>query len=168
MTPEYLILEENVGVGNLKSAECINSYMSVLSLKREIEKLQPQIAEKNLLIFSQVTLLIKMWAKRRGIYNYNLGYLNGISIMILVVKAMQQFYYTQGKHHVRALILNHFSHFRQLIVEFFFNLYADWPWDDVSFKDRAVQLVDIDFYIMENEMRCTTSISELQNTEFLH
>ena len=71
--------------------------MSVLQLKRVIENLQPQIAEKNLLIFSQVTLVIKMWVKRRGIYNYNLGYLNGISIMILVVKAMQHFYHTHGK-----------------------------------------------------------------------
>ena len=135
--------------------------MSVLQLKRVIENLQPQIAEKNLLIFSQVTLVIKMWAKRRGIYNYNLGYLNGISIMILVVNAMQHFYHTHGKQHVKSLILNHYSHFRQLIVEFFFNLYADWSWDDMNFKDRSVQLVDIDNYMMENEMRCTTSISEL-------
>ena len=45
-----------------------------------------------MLIFSRVTLLIKMWAKQKGIYNYNLGYLNGISIMILVAKAMQLFY----------------------------------------------------------------------------
>ena len=125
------------------------------------------MAEKNMLIFSQTTLLIKMWAKRRGIYNYNLGYLNGISIMILVAKAMQHFYQTQGKNHVKSLLLNHFSHFRQLIIEFFFNLYADWPWDDSCFKDRAVWLIDIDNYIMENEMRCTTSVSELQNFEFL-
>ena len=78
----------------MKSAECINSYLSVLRLKEIIEGLLPRQAAKNLLIFSRVTLLIKMWAKQKGIYNYNLGYLNGISIMILVVKAMQQFYHT--------------------------------------------------------------------------
>ena len=89
MASNYLIQEENVGIGNLKSAECINSYMSVIALKKCVENLMPQTEKLNMLIFSEVTLLVKMWAKRRGIYNYNLGYLNGISIMILVAKAMQ-------------------------------------------------------------------------------
>ena len=112
MAPDYLIQEENVGIGNLKSAECLNSYMSVLSLKTCVVELLPQLAEKNLQMFSDVTLLVKVWAKRRGIYNYNLGYLNGISIMILVAKSMQRFYLTQGKNHVKSLLLNHFSHMR--------------------------------------------------------
>lgn len=120
-----------------------------------------------MLIFSQVTILIKMWAKCRGIYNYNLGYLNGISIMILVAKAMQTFYSENGANHVKALLTSHFTYFRQIIIEHFFNLYADWPWDDPCFKDRAVWLVDYDKYIMDNELRCTNSISELQSFEFL-
>ena len=42
MTPDYLLLEENVGIGNMKSAECLNSYLSVLRLKKFVEKLMPQ------------------------------------------------------------------------------------------------------------------------------
>ena len=42
-------------------------------------------------IFSEVTIFVKCWATRRGIYNFNLGFLNGISIMILVANALQRF-----------------------------------------------------------------------------
>lgn len=40
-------------------------------------------------IFSDVTVFVKCWATKRGIYNFNLGYFNGISIMILVARAIQ-------------------------------------------------------------------------------
>ena len=43
-------------------------------------------------IFSEITILVKCWATKRGIYNFNLGYLNGISIMILVARAIQDFF----------------------------------------------------------------------------
>ena len=31
--------------------------------------------------------IIKSWAKKRGIYGFNVGYFNGISLVILVIKA---------------------------------------------------------------------------------
>jgi poly(A) polymerase Pap1 len=40
-------------------------------------------------IFSEATKIVKFWAKRRAIYSFNFGYLNGISIMIMVAKTMQ-------------------------------------------------------------------------------
>ena len=43
-------------------------------------------------IFSEVTVFVKSWASRRGIYNFNLGFLNGISIMILVARALIGFF----------------------------------------------------------------------------
>ena len=53
------------------------------------------------------------------------------------------------------------------MIQYFFDMYADWCWDDPCFKDRAVWLVDFETYIMENELRCTTSISELQTFEII-
>ena len=41
-------------------------------------------------IFSEATKILKIWAKRRGIYSFNLGYLNGISIMIMVARVMYE------------------------------------------------------------------------------
>ena len=36
--------------------------------------------------FSWTLKIIKTWAKRRGIYGFNFGYLNGISIIIMLAK----------------------------------------------------------------------------------
>ena len=41
-------------------------------------------------VFSWALKIIKYWAKVRGIYGYNFGYLNGISIIIMLVKAMKE------------------------------------------------------------------------------
>jgi poly(A) polymerase Pap1 len=40
--------------------------------------------EQPLQIFSRVCKVIKCFAKQKGIYYYKLGYLNGVSIMIMV------------------------------------------------------------------------------------
>ena len=37
--------------------------------------------------FSWSLLIIKTWTKQRGIYGFNFGYLNGISLVIMLVKA---------------------------------------------------------------------------------
>ncbi len=42
--------------------------------------------EDNLQEFSLALRIIKKWAKKRGIYGFNLGYLNGISIVIMLIK----------------------------------------------------------------------------------
>ncbi len=39
--------------------------------------------------FSLALKIIKLWAKRRGIYGFNFGYLNGISLVIMLIKAMK-------------------------------------------------------------------------------
>ena len=49
-------------------------------LKREIQDLDP-------VAFSWAIKLIKHWAKVRGIYGYNNGYFNGVTLIIMMVKA---------------------------------------------------------------------------------
>ena len=164
---DYLRREENVGVGNMKSAECINSYLSVLRLKEIIEGLLPRQAAKNLLIFSRVTLLIKMWAKQKGIYNYNLGYLNGISIMILVVRSMQIFYSQHSLKVIEHQIINHFDKLVQVVIENFFHTFSEWPWEANDFRCRAVTLIDIEQYMLKSEMRSSGSFSEMQTQEVI-
>lgn len=39
--------------------------------------------------FSVALRIIKTWARRRGIYGFNFGYLNGISLVIMLIKAQQ-------------------------------------------------------------------------------
>ena len=38
-------------------------------------------------VFRQALRIVKLWARRRGIYGFNLGYLNGISLVIMLLKA---------------------------------------------------------------------------------
>ena len=38
-------------------------------------------------VFSSTLKIIKRWAKQRGLYGFNFGYLNGISIVIMLIKA---------------------------------------------------------------------------------
>ena len=39
--------------------------------------------------FGHSLKIIKLWAKRRGLYGFNFGYLNGISLTIMLIKALQ-------------------------------------------------------------------------------
>lgn len=83
-------------------------------------------------VFSQVTRIVKFWAKRKGIYSFNFGYLNGISIMIMVVRAMQDMKflialdiiikYSRNNNHSATKKLT------QILIYQFFALYANWPW----------------------------------------
>lgn len=85
-------------------------------------------------IFSEVTVFVKSWATRRGIYNFNLGFLNGISIMILVARALQSYLsncYKEGRLEMR--LRGDQSTLRQQVIEYFFSLYAEWPWESERF-----------------------------------
>jgi poly(A) polymerase Pap1 len=37
--------------------------------------------------FSMALRIVKLWAKSRGVYGFNFGYLNGISLVIMLIKA---------------------------------------------------------------------------------
>lgn len=88
---DYLLQETSLNKSNLKGADCINSFLSSMRLKHFILNLVSINESKLILrVFSEATKIIKCWAKRRGIYNFNLGYLNGISIMIMVAKSMHE------------------------------------------------------------------------------
>lgn len=88
-------------------------------------------------IFSEATKIIKCWAKRRAIYSFNFGYLNGISIMIMVAKTIHVM------HLERSLMLDDAKTLIQLVVERFFSLFEAWPWTSSDVKQRAVYLSDI-------------------------
>ena len=83
-------------------------------------------------IFSEVTVLVKKWAGRRGIYNSNFGYFNGISIMILVARAMQSFFTKPVRSLMGAYALDllecDYETVRQKLIDHFFMMYAEWPW----------------------------------------
>ena len=53
--------------------------------------------EQSLLIFSSTTQVIKMWARAKGLYSFNGCYLNGISLMIMVVRTMQETQFSPDK-----------------------------------------------------------------------
>ena len=88
-------------------------------------------------IFSEATKIVKQWAKRRAIYHFNFGYLNGISIMIMVAKVM----------HLMAqngtLTLDNASMTIQSIVEMFFSTYAAWAWSSTDVHKRTIFLPSI-------------------------
>lgn len=98
-------------------------------------------------IFSEITVVVKCWASKRGIYNFNLGYLNGISLMIMVAKAMQEFFNLPGVNTMASLSTD-YDTTRQALIEYFFSMYAEWPWNGKFFEERAIYLVHPEQYLM--------------------
>ena len=94
-------------------------------------------------LFSETTVFVKCWATRKGIYSFNLGFLNGISIMILVAKAMQSF--IDRCHASQSLsyrfVSGDYNMTRQKFIEHFFATFAQWPWDSENYLERVVYLV---------------------------
>jgi len=60
------------------------SYMTMLELKQIIQGMDHRSATKPLHIFSRICKIVKCFAQAKGIYYFKLGYLNGISIMVMV------------------------------------------------------------------------------------
>ena len=92
MQSDYLLQDTSVHPGNCKSAECLNGYLQSERLRAILEDIAPEQSQKIMRIFSETTVLIKCWAMRHGIYNFNMGYLNGISIMVLVARALKIYF----------------------------------------------------------------------------
>lgn len=92
-------------------------------------------------------MLVKCWATKRGIYNFNLGYLNGISIMVLVVRALVDFYRPDNVHFWSKYLNGDYSSLRQAIIEHFFDMYAEWSWCGQSFDERVIFLTHPDDYL---------------------
>lgn len=138
---DYLLSEQNVLAGNFKSAECLNGFLQTEKLRSILITMAPDgYSDKIMRIFSEVTVFIKCWATKRGIYNFNLGYLNGISIMILVARALQTYLSPNAKEEtlITDLRQNEFTKVRQQVIEHFFTLFAEWPWESDHLDDRAV------------------------------
>lgn len=136
LDPDYLLLESSLIQSNLKGADCINSYLSSTRLKLFIESLTEDQVHKSLLlrIFSEATRIIKCWAKRRAIYHFNFGFLNGISIMIMVAKVMHLM------HKENAIQLDNVKVLIQNVVERFFAVYTNWPWTSTDVQARSIYL----------------------------
>lgn len=115
-------------------------------------------SEQILRIFSEVTVLVKFWARKRGIYNFNLGYLNGISLMVMVARAIFDFF--SGDFQARQLLDRDHCRARQDILEHFFSLFADWNWNGESFEQRSIYLVHPEAYLMDHGETLDANIRE--------
>ena len=149
--PDYLLQEDSVHTGNSKSSECLNGYLQSQQICLRLAEISPTQADEIMRIFSETTVLVKCWATRRGIYNFNLGYLNGISIMILVARAIQDFFCTWGHQSVSNMLSTDFSQARQSLIEHFFNMYANWSWNSKLIHERTVFLVNPEEYLQSNQ-----------------
>ena len=115
------------------------------------------IADKE--AFSWALRILKTWAKRRGIYGFNFGYLNGISLIIMLVKTSVQIvedkktYYPDlnkimscqnGPLQVNEqnLLVNRVT----LMVVKFFDMYSKW-----NYKDPIIA-TDIQIWKDDDEM----------------
>lgn len=88
-------------------------------LLRIIKKIDPEVA---LPLFQRVTQVIKSYCQSKGIYSYKLGYLNGISIMIMVVYVMGQIFHRIKDSHEMAEMTQF------VIIEFFRTFGGQWDW----------------------------------------
>jgi poly(A) polymerase Pap1 len=82
--PDYLTHSGNISPHNSKSTECMLSYLTMLELKQILQRLEPQNPQRPLQIFSRICKVVKCFTQQKEIYSFKLGYLNGISIMIMV------------------------------------------------------------------------------------
>lgn len=89
---QYFESIANISTFNTKSIECLNSYLMMVEMRRTIEAMDQVNPDYVLQIFSRVTSVLKHFAQTKGIYSYKMGYLNGISIMIMVLFVMIQVY----------------------------------------------------------------------------
>jgi poly(A) polymerase Pap1 len=95
---DYLSHTGNISPHNSKSTECMLSYLTMLELKQILQRLEPENSKRPLQVFSRVCKVVKCFAHQREMYSFKLGYLNGISIMIMVSYALAQVYHSLNKH----------------------------------------------------------------------
>ena len=79
----------------------------------------------NIDIFQEVLRMVKLWAKRNGVYGNILGFLGGASWAILVARACQ---------HVNDIGCPSTS---ANILYFFFELFSKWNWPDPVYIKRV-------------------------------
>ena len=80
---------------NKKSLNSILGHECSTILEKAALSLLPK--RQGLQVFQEVTKLVKMFCKRKGIYGHNLCYLNGMSIQVLVLRAMELIYLPQRR-----------------------------------------------------------------------
>ena len=169
---EYFTKVENL----VKDSDDINLYSfrgitNTAYLKNEIQSLDP-------VAFSWAIKLIKLWAKSRGIYGYNYGYLNGVSLIIMMIKAtkIQIENRRQGndldKQHWCSSMDCSQSYLEQRatqIVYDFFKTYAFWNFEneviclnenadigDLYYTEKTNK-VDMFVFTPEEPYKCTTA-----------
>ena len=74
-------------------------------------------------VFSLALRIIKLWAKRRGVYGFNYGYLNGISLTIMLIKVLEMCRDFENESHYDA----------QFIVARFFDIFSNWDFSNPVF-----------------------------------
>lgn len=89
------------------SLVALNSYRHVLFFKRRI----PTHKKANH-AFVTVYILLKGWLERNGIYGAGVGYLNGISLLILLVKILDEEYQDASSIQVSPFLGKFFTKFK--------------------------------------------------------
>ncbi|KAG2236199.1 hypothetical protein INT48_003818, partial [Thamnidium elegans] len=109
--PENLDLLDDSLLNGLDQA-CISS----MDGPRVDKFIKSQIKPAHIQIFKRSLQCIKYWAKERDIYNKPMGYLNGSSWTLLLLKT----YMNENRKHENLSI----SH----LLYAFFKTWIDWPW----------------------------------------
>lgn len=120
-------------------ANCIGDKANVMSFRgwSNCKVLYEKIHDKE--TFSWSLKIVKTIAKQRGIYGFNYGYLNGISLIIMLVKAemmLKEQLISRSLPRLESLTLNEGSNDKTLnervqdLVFFFFEIYSTWDFRD--------------------------------------
>jgi poly(A) polymerase Pap1 len=91
---DYFTTVMNISHQEPKSVECMHGYLMMTELQQIITRIDSKRQEHCLQLFQRVTQVIKTFCQNKGIYSYKMGYLNGISIMIMVVYVIIKAYQT--------------------------------------------------------------------------
>ena len=114
---EYFNYAKNICPTNHKSHDCLNS----LHTMKELQRIVNSFGTDSFEIFSRVTKVVKYFAQAKGIYSFKLGYLNGISIMIMVAYVISKEY-----HRLRGSVD---AMTQDVVIEFFRTFGLSWDWD---------------------------------------
>jgi poly(A) polymerase Pap1 len=91
---------------------------------------------KNFEVFSLSMRILKLWARQRGIYSTNFGYLNGITLSIMLAYAENSITDKQYiNYNPNNIMLTKTSEkydkdeMVDLLISAFFKIFSDWNWN---------------------------------------
>ena len=111
----YKSIDENFDIDNdnvLKN--CCEKCILSLNGRRDLNIIFKSLQKERIEDFRLTLRAIKLWAKKRGIYSNAMGYLSGVSLVILVAKVCQLYPKLKSNKLIRK----------------FFEVYSNWDWEN--------------------------------------